>query len=290
LWTASATAVSSYRDAFADGLRQLGYVEGRDVTIEHRYAEDRIEALPGLVGELLRAGVDVVVAQGTPAARAAKQATATVPIIMVSVGDPVRAGLVASLARPGGNVTGVTVMVGNLAVKQLEVLKEAVPGLKRVGILYERSTWAERPLAGINRAASILGIATEHFAISGDTDLGRLFQGMAGLDAIMVLPGPVIDQTRGRIGELAVLHRLPSIGAWRFYADAGLLFSYSASLTSAQGRAAAFVDKILKGANPGDLPIEQPTRFELVVNLNTAWALGLAIPPALLARADAVIE
>ena len=282
--------VSLQAKAFRDGLHALGWIEGRTVAFEFRFAHGHAERLAALAAGLVAARVDAIVCFGAEACLAAKNASPSLPIVIAAGDDPVGAGLVASLARPGGNVTGVSLMVGDLAVKQLEVLKEAVPGLKRVGILHERSPRVEPQLAGINRAASILGIVTERFPISGGTELRRLFQGMAGIDAIVVLPGPVIDQMRGRIGELAVLHRLPSIGAWRLYAAAGLLFSYSASLTSAQARAAAFVDKILKGAKPGDLPVEQPTRFELVVNLNTAWALGLTVPPPLLARADEVIE
>jgi ABC-type uncharacterized transport system substrate-binding protein len=292
LWTASATAVSSYREAFADGLRQLGYVEGRDVMIEHRYAEDRIEALPGLVSELLRAGVGVVVAQGTPAARAAKQATATVPIVMVNVGDPVRARLISSLSRPGGNVTGLTIVTPELSVKRLELLKEAIPKISRVAVLWDSAGATLDQGGTLEAAARSLGLRLQSLEVQGPKDFENAFADARKqrAEALLVLPSPILNYQRKRLLDLAARDRLPASYQAREFVEAGGLMSYGPHLPDVVRRAAGYVHKILRGARPADLPVEQPLKFELMVNLKTAKTLGLTIAPAVLARADEVIQ
>ena len=292
LWTASPVAAASYREAFADGLRQLGYVEGRDVTIEHRYAEDRLEALAGLATEILRGGVDVVVTQGTPAARAAKQATTTVPIVMVNVGDPVRAGLIASLSRPGGNVTGLTIVASELSVKRLQLLKEALPKISRVAVLWDSAGASLDPDGTLNAAARSLGLRLQPLEVRGPKDFENAFADARRqrAEALLVLPSPILNFQRRRLLELAARDRLPASYQAREFVDAGGLMSYGPHLADGVRRAAGYVHKILKGARPADLPVEQPVKFELVVNLKTAKALGLTIAPAVLTRADEVIQ
>lgn len=292
LWTTSATAASSYRDAFTDGLRQLGYVEGRDVTIDHRYAEDRLEALPGLATAILRAGVDVVVTQGTPAARAAKQATATIPIVMVNVADPVRVGLIASLSRPGGNVTGLTIVAPELNVKRLELLKEAIPRISRVAVLWDSAGASYDPFETLEAAARSLGLRLQPIEVRGPKDFETAFAEARRhrAEALLVLPSPVLNYQRTRLPELAARDRLPASFQAREFVEAGGLMSYGPHLPDVARRAATYVHKILKGSKPAELPVEQPIKFELVVNLKTAKALGLTIPPTILTRADEVIR
>ena len=271
-----------------DGMAALGWVERRDVAYEYRYGE--LADLDALARELVAAKVEVVVAFGSAASLAARRATDRVPIVVAAASDLLADGLVTSLARPGGNVTGVTLRVPEIAVKQLEILKEGVPGLKRVAILYGHAASDARSFARLKALAPGLGLEVAGHVAAREEDLPRLFREMSRVGAVMVLPSTFIDPLRGRIGELSIQHQLPSMGAWRVYADAGFLFAYSARLADMQERAAVYVDKILKGARPGDLPVEQPSKFEFVINLSTAWALGLTIPPALLTRADEVIE
>jgi putative tryptophan/tyrosine transport system substrate-binding protein len=274
--------------ALRDGMADLGWTEGRDVSYVYRYGA--FADLDALARELVAAKVDVVVAFGSAASLAARRATDRVPIIVAAASDLLADGLVKSLARPGGNVTGVSLRVPDVAIKQLEILKEGVPGLRRVAIFYHPSASDARSFAQLKALASGLDLKVADYVATREADLPRLFRQLSGVGAIMVLPSTFIDPMRGRIGELAIKHHLPSMGAWRVYADAGFLFAYSARLADMQERAAVYVDKILKGARPGDLPVEQPSKFELVINLNTAWALGLTIPPTLLTRADDVIE
>ncbi|MGH2652593.1 MAG: ABC transporter substrate-binding protein, partial [Actinomycetota bacterium] len=293
LWTSSPAGVASYRDAFADGLWQLGYVQGRDVVIEHRYAEDRLDALPRLATELVRFGLNVIVTQGTPAARATKQATSTVPIVMVNVGDPVRAGLVASLSRPGGNVTGLTIVAPELVAKRLELLKEAVPKISRVAILWDAAaTTGADLLRDQDNAARALGLRLQVLEIRGPEDFERAFEEARKqrTEALLVLPSPVLNYQRKRLVDLTARYRLPASYQAREFVDAGGFMSYGPDLPDGVRRAAAYVDKILKGTKPGDLPVEQPTTFELVINMKTAKALGLTIPQSLLLRANQVIE
>jgi len=274
---------------FRAGMTALGWIERRDIAYEYRYGR-KLPDLEALARDLVARAAEIVVAFGTEASLAARRATDRVPIVMAGASDPLADGLVTSLARPGGNVTGISLMVPDLAVKQLEILKHGVPGLKRAAILQDGTAAHQRIVAQLSGFARELGLDVTGHVAAREEDLPQLFQKLSGAGAVLVLPSPIIDRWRGRIGELAIQHQLPSMGGWRVYAGAGLLFAYSAALPDMQRRAAAYVDKILKGARPGELPIEQPSRFELVINLNTAWALGLSIPSELLARADEVIE
>ncbi len=281
-------------EAFTQGLRDLGYVEGKNILIERRYSEGRFERLPELAAELVRLKVDLIVASAAPEARAAKQATLTIPIVMVAAGEAVEVGLVASLARPGGNVTGLTQMLPELTGKRLELLKEIVPKLSRVAILWNSANPAKVPdWKGTQVAARTLGIALYPAEVRGPDDFERAFNAMSRekLDALMTLDDPLTTRYRTQIVDFAAKKRLPAVyGVSLFVADADGLMSYGTHYPDLFRRAAAYVDKILKGAKPADLPIEQPTKFELVINLKTAKALGLTIPPSLLLRADEVIR
>jgi putative ABC transport system substrate-binding protein len=282
--------------AFLQGLRDLGYVEGRNVVIEYRDAEGKFERLPARAAELVALKVDVIVAGGTPQALAAKQATRTVPIVFAAAGDPVTSGLVTSLARPGGNVTGLTGLGPELVGKGLERLKQAVPGVSRVAVLWRPGGQGEGTdkdiLKEADVAARALGVRLQFVEARGPEDFDRAFSdmttGRAG--ALTVLVSPMFFGERRRLVDLAAKTRLPTVFPWREYVDAGGLMAYGADLADLFRRAATYVDKILKGTKPGDLPIEQPTKYELVINLKTAKALGLTIPPSLLQRADEVIE
>jgi putative ABC transport system substrate-binding protein len=284
-------------EAFHQGLRDLGYVEGRNLVIEYRSAEGKLERLPALAAELVALKVDVIVAGGgTPAALAAKQATKTIPIVFVPLADPVTSGLVTSLARPGGNVTGLSVLLPELVGKCLEQLTQAVPGVSRVAVLWQPGAYPERTgkdmLKGADVAARALGVRLQFLEARGPADFDRAFSDMtrARAGALTVLTSNMLLGERRRLVDLAAKNRLPAVYTWREFVDAGGLMSYGADLADSFRRAATYVDKILKGARPGDLPIEQPTKFELVINLKTAKALGLTIPPSLLARADQIIE
>jgi putative tryptophan/tyrosine transport system substrate-binding protein len=275
------------------GLSELGWIEGRNLEFELRFADGNVDRLPQLADELVRANVDVIVTGSSPAASAAKNATSTIPIVMVTTGDPVQGGLIASLSRPGGNVTGVTALGQVLNVKRLELLKEAVPGVKRVAVLANpASPYTEPFLQESEAGARALGIDVRVLEAREPDDLVRTFEAIVHerAEALMVLADPMFISHRRRIVELASTYRLPSIFGERGSVQTGGLMFYGASLPDMYRRAATYVDKILKGAKPADLPVEQPTTFELVINLKTAKALGLELPWFLQQRADEVIE
>ena len=280
--------------AFEDGLRDLGYVPGRNVVIEYRFADGKLERLPQLAQDLVGLKVDVIVTGSNPHVIVAKQATTTIPIVMVYVRDPVGAGLVASVSRPGGNVTGLSQDVGaEIPGKRLALLKEFVPKLSRVAVLANPGFLpALATLKAMEAPARTLGMTVVRFDARGPADLEGVFAAVtrARSDALVVTGGPVQFNMRTQIARLALRHRLPSISGIIEDVEAGGLMSYGASLSDQWRRAATYVDKILKGAKPGDLPVEQPTKFELVINLKTAKALGLTIPPSLLGQADHIIE
>jgi putative ABC transport system substrate-binding protein len=281
--------------AFRQGLRELGYVEGKNVIIETRFAEGRNERLPELVAELLRRRIDVLLAGSTPGALAAKKTTTTVPIVFAGVLDPVGGGVVSSLARPGGNITGVTVGVGGegFTGKCLALLREAAPGLSNIAVLlnpsHPLSPQFRRELQGI---AKELKIKFDMREAANANELERALSaiGASKAQGVFVAPDPFLTASSARIARGASDSRLPALHFSKSFAEAGGLMSYGATLDESYRRAAAHVDKILKGMKPADLPVEQPTKFELVINLKTAKALGLTIPPSLLQRADQVIE
>jgi len=289
-------AAPHLREAFRQGLRDLGYVEGRTVVIEYRDAEGKPERLPALAAELVALKVDVILAAGEPHALAAKQATKTIPIVFTVAADPVASGLVTSLARPGGNVTGLSSVGPDLVGKRLERLKQAVPGVSRVAVLWQPGAADERTekdlLKGAEVAARALGVRLQFVEARGPADIDRAFSDMtrARADALTVLGSAMFFSERRRLVDLAAKHRLPAVYTSRESVDAGGLMSYGANFADLFRRAATYVDRILKGAKPGDLPVEQPTKFELIINLKTAKALGLTIPPSLLRRADEVLQ
>jgi putative tryptophan/tyrosine transport system substrate-binding protein len=284
------------REAFLQGLRDLGYVEGRNLVIEYRSAEGKPERLPALATELIALKVDVIVAPNTPAALAAKQATRTLPIVFIGAREPVTSGLVTSVARPGGNVTGLSVLSTELVGKWLELLKQAVPGVSRVAALWQPGAMDERTekdmLKGADVAARALGVRLQFVEARGPADFERAFSDMtrARAGALTVRPAPMFIIERRRLVDLAAKNRLPAVYAWREFVDAGGLMAYGPNLADLYRSAATYVDKILKGAKPGDLPVEQATKFELVINLKAAKALGLTIPQSVLGRADEVIQ
>lgn len=274
-------------------LRQMGYVEGRDLRYEIRAANEDYERLPDLAADLVRAGVDLIVAVTPPAIRAAENATSTIPIVMLGGTDPVASLFVASLARPGGNVTGVTTHVPELAARRLEVLRECVPGLRRVGVLANfrnpTSATEARSLEGAARTMALeVQVADARLPEQYPDAFAAFARGGAG--TVFVTADPVISTNRDRILQLAARHRLPAMYEWREIVEAGGLMSYGPSLGEVHGRLAGYVDRIIKGADPRELPVERPTRFELAVNLKTAGALGFTIPAAVLARAERVIR
>jgi putative ABC transport system substrate-binding protein len=280
-------------DAFKQGLRDLGYVEGQNIVLDVRFAAGRLDRLSSLAAELVRRDVDVVVTGGEAAIQAARTATRTIPIVMGASNDPVGAGLVESLARPGGNITGSTILAPELSRKRLDLLRETRPGIVRVAVLSDpTSPGTGRDLEETQSASLVLGFRLQVWTVRAPKDLDEAFAGMRRerAEALMTLADPVFTASRVKIVKLAAATRLPSVYYWKDFVDAGGLMSYGPSLQGLYRRAATYVDKILKGAKPGDLPIEQPTKFELVINLKTAKALGLTIPPSLLQRADQVIE
>jgi ABC-type uncharacterized transport system substrate-binding protein len=279
--------------AFRERLREMGYMEGQNVIFESRWGDGQVGSLRGLAAELIAAKVDILVIAGSEAALAAKQATSSIPIVTATGGDLVELGLVASLARPGGNVTGVISLIGPLTSKRMELLKQVIPRASRVAILRDpvnRSSAAS--LRDAESAAKSLGVVVQGVDVRSPRDLDAAFLAMkrARADAVIFGENTRFIADRRHIAELAVLHRLPMMTPAKEYAEAGGLLSYGTDYPDLFRRAATFVDKILKGAKPGDLPVEQPTKFELVINLKTARALGLTIPPSLLQRADQVIE
>ena len=294
LSASTATAVSPrYLEAFKQALREAGWIEGQNIVIEYRMAEGGFGQLPDLAADLVRLKPDVITANLTPAAVAARNATATIPIVMINGNDPVRAGLVSSLGRPGGNVTGVAYSVGmDIFGKILELLKEAVPRLRRMAVLSDpRNPTQPLQLESVTTAARRLGLKLQLLEVRGPGDFDGVFAAMdrEGSGAYLNL-GVAFGADRVRLTELAVRNRLPSAHGNRADVEAGGLISYGPDLVVQYRRAALFVDKILRGAPPADLPVEQPTKFELVINLKTAKALGLTIPPSLLQRADQVIQ
>jgi putative ABC transport system substrate-binding protein len=294
---ATRTAGDARLEGLLQGLRDLGYVEGRNLLVEYRDAEGKTERLPALAAELVSLKCDVIVTTGgTLAVQAAKQATTTLPIVFASVGDAVAEGLVTSLARPGGNVTGLTVAATELVSKSLELIKQAVPGVNRVAILFKPDAMPDSAkkerLKAADVAARALGVRLQIVEARGAEDFDRAFSDMtrARADALAVPATQVFNLERRRLVNLAAKNHLPAVYPNRDFVDAGGLMSYGPNLADMARRAASYVDKILKGAKPGDLPVEQPTRFELVINLKTAKALGLTIPPSVLGRADEVIQ
>jgi putative ABC transport system substrate-binding protein len=293
---ANLAASPHLREAFLQGLRDLGYVEGRNVVIEYRDAEGKYERYPALATELVALKVDVIVVTSTPAAAVVKQATRTIPIVFTWAADPVGSGLVTSLARPGGNITGLSILAPDLVGKRLELLKQAVPGASRVAALWHPGDYVERMekdlLTEADRAARALGLRLQVVEARGREDFDRAFSDMtrARADAVTVQSTNIFFIERRRLVDLAAKNRLPAMYLTREFVDAGGLMSYGPNVADLHRRAATYVDKILKGAKPGDLPVEQPTKFELVINLKTAKALGLTIPPSVLGRSDEVIE
>jgi putative ABC transport system substrate-binding protein len=291
--TTSAALNAANFDALRQGLRQHGYIEGQNLVIEYRSADGRAERFPDLAAELVRLNVDLIVTRGTPAIFAAKNATKTIPVVMAASGDPLGAGVVAGLARPGGNVTGLSAFVTELQAKRLELLREMVPRIDRIAALLNMSSPAEPPQWEETKAAArTLAIEPQLLDVRKPEDLSRAFETAIRqrADALVVGINVLTQANRRPIADLATKHRLPAIYASREFVDAGGLVALGVSYPDLYRRAATYVDKILKGAKPADLPIEQPTKFELMINLKTAKALGLEVPPMLLARADEVIE
>ena len=286
---------SSRAEAIRLALRERGYIEGQNIDTEYRYAEGKLDHLPALAAELVRLKVDIIVTGGAPPTRAAKNATKTIPIVMTGAGaDPVEAGLVESLARPGGNVTGITSFGGELGGKHLELLKEAVPKVARVAVLYDPA--ASGSVLEVKEilpvAARALGLTIQPWEVRVADGFEQVFAAMSKQrpDGLYVLRGPLLGANRKRIADFALKGRLPSMGSSRQFVDAGGLMYYGADRADSDRRVAYYVDRILKGAKPADLPVEQPTKFELVINLKTAKQIGLTIPPEVLARANRLIK
>ena len=289
----SAAATAVWHEAFRQGLRDLGWVDGRNIVLEYRYADVNNARLAQLAAELVRLKVDVIVTATATDAIAAKKATNTIPIVVASSGDPVASRLVESLARPGGNVTGLSQIVPETAGKRLELLRDIVPGLTRVAVLWNpEGAVSALGWNDIQRPARQLGIQLQSLEARKREDFVKAFDDAhhARAGAVVVMPNPLFAGNLGQIAELALKSRLPSIFHLREFVDAGGLVTYGPDRSEMFRRAAVFVDKILKGAKPNDLPVEQPTKFELAINLKTAKALGLTIPPSLLLRADHVVQ
>jgi putative tryptophan/tyrosine transport system substrate-binding protein len=292
LGSATPATQSQWAAAFVQRLRQRGWIEGRDVAIEYRWAEGRPERFAEIAAEFVRLKVDVIVTYATPPALAAKQATSVIPIVFAAAGDPVGTDLVASLARPGGNVTGLSIQTGDLAAKRVELLREVIPRLARLAILTNiGNPAAVLEMREAQAAASALGLTVDAAEIRRAEDITPAFEALKGrADALYVPPDTLVNTYRIRINTLALGARLPTMHGFREYVESGGLMSYGANLPDLFRRAADFVDKILHGAKPANLPVEQPTKFDLIINVTTAKALGLEISPTLLARADEVIE
>ena len=290
----SASANAVRYEAFLQGLREVGYVEGRNIVVEFRHAEGKLDRLSALADELVRLKVDVIVTGGGGGAtRAAKEATKTIPIVMAGDVDPVGQGSVTSLARPGGNITGLSTLTPEISGKRLELLKEIVPKLSSVAVLgTSTGPSTARLLQEVEPVAGAFGVKLQFLDIRSAKDVETAFRAATKgrAEGILVLTGPVINAQRKQIADLAAKSRLPAIYPFPEYVDAGGLMSYSASIADLYRRAGTFVDKILKGANPGDLPVEQPTKFEFIINLKAAKQIGLTIPPSVLAQADKVIK
>ena len=293
LGTASASIVAARVEAFREGLRELGYLEGKNIIIEYRFGEGKSNEVTSLAVELARSKVDVIVTAGPAATRSAKEATATIPIVMGNEGNPVGSGFVASLARPGGNITGLSNLSPEISGKQLEILKETIPRLSHLAVF---GTSAEpgnaQALKEIELAAGVLGVQVQYLEVRVPKDMEIAFRSASKgrADAVLALQNPVITFGRKQVVELAVKNRIPAIYHSIEFVEDGGLMTYSVSITDLFRRAATYVDKILKGTKPADLPVEQPIKFEFVINLKTAKQIGLIIPPNVLARADRVIR
>lgn len=287
----SASGWTAMIEALRTGLREHGYVEGRNLIIEFRWADGKYDKLPELAADLLRANVEVIITHATPGVRAAMQATTAIPIVIAAAGDVVDAGLVASLARPGGNVTGSSFLGPQISAKRVSVLKEALPQTKRIGLIFNREIGTRLSIDAVVRAAGQLNIAVVETGVLNANEFSRAFTEMATarVDAVLINEDPMLVSRSSDIADLARKHKLPTVG-YAQIAESGGLIAYGASLRAMHRRAAYFVDKILKGAKPADLPIEQPQEFELIVNLKTAKSLGVRIPNSVLARADRLIE
>jgi putative ABC transport system substrate-binding protein len=292
LGTNTASAQREWTDAFVQRLRGLGWVEGRNVAIEYRWAEGRTERLADIIAELVRLKVDVIFTNTTPAVLAAKQATSVIPVVFATASDPVGMSLVASLARPGGNVTGLSNQTGELAAKRLELLREVIPGLGRLAILTNMGNPAVvDEMRQAQAAARTLGLEVITLEIREGEDIAPAFESLKGrAQALYVVQNSLVVTHRIRINTLALVAHLPTMHGSREFVETGGLMSYGPNVPDLYRRAADFVDKILRGAKPADIPVEQPTKFDFTVNLTTAKALGLEVPPTLLARADEVIE
>jgi putative ABC transport system substrate-binding protein len=294
LLTAGAgAAVRNLQGVLRDGLRELGWIEGKNLIFEAKYAEDDLDRLPALAAELVSLDMDVIVTVGTLAPLAAKQATSTIPIVMAFSGDPVGSGLVASLAHPGGNVTGLSGMAPDLGGKRLELLQELLPGMSRVAVLWN----AANPYSALSfketvGAARMLAVELQSLEVRTPANIDGALEAAAGgrADALITVEDPLTIDHREKIAEFAIRKRLPMMAGFKMFADAGGLISYGPNPGDFVRESVGYVAKILRGAKPGDLPVEQPTKFELVINLKAAKALGLTIPPLVLARADEVIE
>jgi putative ABC transport system substrate-binding protein len=289
----SATADFSRLEEFRQSLAKLGYREGDTIAVDYRFAEGHLNRLPELAAALVHLNLDAIVADGATATRALQRATHTTPIIMTNSSDPVSLGLVRTLAKPGGNITGLTNLNPDLGGKRLELLKELVPKLSRVAVIADPSTKAYGPqIKQVEVAATALNLQLQSMAVHGSNDLESAFLSIKTVraEAIICLPQPTLTNLRQRITELVALSRLPAVYGTREWAESGGLMSYAATFDERYRRVAIYVDKVLKGVKPADLPVEQPTKFELVVNLKTAKQIGLTIPPNVLARADRVIR
>jgi putative tryptophan/tyrosine transport system substrate-binding protein len=290
--TGDLSSPSPNLEAFRQGLRDLGYVEGKNIVIEFRSAQGKPDRIPSLVADLVQLKVDLLVSQATGGIRAAKQATKTIPIVMVTVQDPVATGIIDSLARPGGNITGLIRLTVELSGQRLELLKEVVPGISRVGMLWD-ADGSSIGVKGYEAQAPALNIQLQSLGVRGpNPDFEGAFQAAAngGATALITVTGGLLNRYPKAIADLAIKNRMPSMYERSPYVEAGGLVSYAPNDADSYRRAATYVDKILKGAKPADLPVEQPMKFELVINLKTAKQIGLTIPPNVLARADKVIK
>jgi putative tryptophan/tyrosine transport system substrate-binding protein len=293
LSASSPSVISARLEAFRQGLSELGYVEGKNIVIEWRSSERKLDRLPALAAELVRLKVEVIVTGGGSSTRAAKEATSTIPIVMAQDDDPVASGFVDSLARPGGNITGLSTVAPELSGKRLELLKEIVPRLSRVAVLgTSTSPGNAQNLKELELAAGVLAVKLQYLDVLHPKDIETAFRaaGKGRADAVLTLPSPILNLHRTQLAELAVKNRLPMIYAQPEYVEDGGLMTYGVSFSDLGHRAATYVDKILKGAKPADLPVEQPKKFEFIINLKAAKQIGLTIPPNVLVRADKVIK
>jgi putative ABC transport system substrate-binding protein len=293
LATVSPSIISDRVEAFRQGLRELGYVEGKTIVIEWRYAEGKADRLPGLAAELVNLKVDLIVSVAPLPTRFAKEATSTIPIVMAQDTDPVGNGFVASLAQPGGNITGLATLAPEISGKQLELLKETVPKLSRVAVLGTSTRPGNAQIVKATElAAATFGVRLQYLDVLSSKDIETAFRAASKgrAEAVLVLAGPVLNSHRTQIADLAAKNRLPAIYERAEFMDAGGLMYYGASISEMFRRAATYVDKILKGAKPADLPVEQPKKFEFIINLKAAKQIGLTIPPNVLVRADKVIK